>query len=257
MLVVGFHEEIDLGDGMVEKANVAYDAIRSVLPSRNPVQMITVQVGASVPTVNDMAVGGWEFTQPFDKLPAKGPPVRRSAVVHEKRLAIQENEYNRWADFQQFVSTVLEGLESYAFAGRRLSSVALGYIDSFVWKDNPSLIEAANIFSRDTEYLPANVFKVGSRLFHSNHGFFVDPEDAAVDALLENVNVARTQDAETGQHNFVITTEHRLGSKKPLYGADAKEFVLLQLEALHQRNKAVLGSLLNEDVQQMIKLGGK
>lgn len=257
MLVVGFHEEIDLGEGMTEKANAAFDAIKSVLPNRNPIQMITVQVGASAPTFNESAVGGWEFSHPLDKLPLKGPAVRRSAIVQEKRLAIQENEYNRWADFQGFVSAVLEGLEGYAFAGRRLNSVALGYIDSFVWKDNPSLIDADKVFSSNTEYLPANVFATGSRLFHSSHGFFVDPGDAAVEALVENVNVARTQDPETGQHSFVISTEHRMVPKEPLFGAEAKRFVMLQLEGLHQRNKAVLANLLTEEVQQMIKLGGK
>lgn len=255
-LVVGFHQEVDLGHASA-LAQAAQERLKAVLPNRKEIQTITFQFGAAVPQHNSSSIGGWEFIDNFSPNEVvNGVTTRRSASVVEHRLIITENSYNRWAHFSDFVSSVFEALSDIAFERRSVRDIALAYADSFTWKDAPEKIVAADVFSRESIFLPANVFGVGSKLFHATHGFFVDSGVEDAQSLIENVNVTRMRKDSAQYDTFAINTEHRLVVDRQMYGTEGRKFVEAQLEMLHQRNKAVLSNLLTQDVKEMIKLGG-
>lgn len=257
-LVVVFHAPLDASSVSPERITRAHENLKPQMSQMNPIQAFTFQVGLGgtpAPVATPNTFMGWEFYSLAE--PSKtGQVVERSAVVQEERIAITENNYDRWEHFKVLVNNVLDEISDFAFEKRELAYVALGYSDAFIWKDNPALADASCVFDKETKYLTKNVFELGSSLFHCNHGFFTTNESDDVGPFLDNINVSRVVGGENNYHVFVVNSEHRITPKKSLYGAEAKEFVVAHLEGLHARNKEMLGELLTTDVQAQIKLWG-
>ncbi|WP_295864945.1 TIGR04255 family protein [uncultured Xanthomonas sp.] len=252
-----FAGELDTSkfEGGITKAQ---EALKSVLPVMEPLQTVTLQFGPGLTGApNSPRIGGWQFSLPGAQVDVRQDeiPVRRMVTLQSNRLIVVENDYNRWANFKSLTNTVLREILAVS-DDRPLVDVALAYNDVFIWKDVPEKAGAATVFSPDSPLLTPNVFSVGTRYFHSNHGFISDDLPDGADSLVENVNVARTPESSSTFDRFVVTTEHRLVSKQPIYGAtNIQEFVMPALEHLHRRNKMMLGSLLVPEVKEMIKLG--
>lgn len=257
-LVVVFHSPLDSSMVSADQIAEAERKLKSCFTQVNPIQSFTFHLGPmGAPTAvpGSGASVGWEFSTPL-KVPRDGQVFERSAVIQEDRLAITENNYTRWASFKDLIQVVLDEISGFVFEKRQLAFVAMGYSDIFVWKDDPNKIDASGVFKQETRFLPGNVFDIGPGLFHSNHGFFWPSNAEGLEHCLDNVNVSRVIQPESKFHNFVVNAEHRISADTPLFGSDARKFVLEHLELLHGRNKDVLGGLLLSEVQDQIKLWG-
>ncbi|RAN75775.1 hypothetical protein B5P43_25775 [Bacillus sp. SRB_336] len=216
------------------------------LNQRITFNMLDPSSGVSAP-----GIGGVNFVR------GNVPDITRSLQVQEKIVQLTSNDYDRWVHFIKLVQRSFKTLGPVVAKGRKLASVQLQYVDTFMWKGDPKNLQLSEIFDSTSPYLPQNIFTLGNDFWHSHHGFFSTREAPENCRLLDNVNVQRAPKEGTSEHVLTIVTNHQLLPKDEIWSPEGcLDFLNTHSAFLHDRNKAMLSSLLTDEVKGLISLWG-
>jgi uncharacterized protein (TIGR04255 family) len=195
---------------------------------------------------NSSGLGGVSFSM---KPPMAG--LSRNVTVNRTSCVVAIPDYTRWEQVFRDVETYLDIVLEQIAPMRPLSSIALQYVDVFVWRDDPKELKFEDVFMRGV-YLPEKVFEQKG-MWHAHQGEmneFADPPHARLD----NINVD-VQDV-NGERTIRITGAHKVILKSPLWQANKKNKEVLEsiLTELHKVNKDTLKGLLAPAVRDKIGL---
>lgn len=216
------------------------------LNQRITFNMLDPSGGVSAP-----GIGGVNFVR------GNAPDITRSLQVQEKVVQLTSNDYDRWIHFIKLVQRSFKTLGPVVAKGRKLASVQLQYVDTFMWKGDPKSLQLSEIFDSASPYLPQNIFTLGNDFWHSHHGFFSTQEAPENCRLLDNVNVQRAPKEGTSEHVLTIVTNHQLLPMDEIWSPEGCfDFLNTHSAFLHDRNKTMLSSLLTDEVKNLISLWG-
>ena len=174
--------------------------------------------------------------------------------VSKERCVGQINDYTRWKNVWGEVHDWFEIIIPDLVAAHPVKAVGLQYTDVFHWRADKKTFDVRKVLREGSPYLPANAFNVES-LWHSNHGFLTTRETPSKHRLLENINVNLLD--ELGQLSLVISTMHRAEFDPVWDWKDVNAALNLLMPDLHERNKLILASVLNDETGKKINLHGK
>lgn len=132
-----------------------------------------------------------------------------------------------------------------------VESLALQYIDRFIYEGQLDCYEASTIFDNQSDYLNKKVTKVGP-YWHIHQGWF-DTIKGLPTRLLNVLNItAAMADKEhhtTIDHSATIQFKQQLTNHKSLFEDTIKGTTTINyyFDLLHEENKQVLRGLLNSD----------
>ena len=216
-------------------------------------------------------------TQPggliFDSLKANGE-VERSIQLSENKLAITRADYEGWDKTWGEARGILVKMLPVLLERGDVIAIHLRYHDRFVWDGDPEEFRADLVFRRDSPFLAPNLFEVED-FWHSYHGFFEYLDRPYLHQLL-NVMEAKVITAEiVGEDPSPRTVaevrlNHRtfhgveqagtrpelITSEEELFGrGDEPGLLDAYMNEMHDRNKAVLRRLINDEMCDSINLG--
>ena len=227
--------------------------LQTSFPVMNEMRSLTINFaanpGGQTLSSNSNEIGGIQFLgNPL------GPGmVSRMLQVSPLNCIVVINDYSRWekvwGDVRRWFMIVAPSLFE---TGHQIPTIGLQYTDVFNWRKAPETMELSEIFLKDTDFLPKNVFKLKS-LWHSHHGYFDTRKILVEHKLLENINVGLADN--NGQRSITILTVHKATLLTPLWDMETLQGTVDTLMSdLHLRNKKILSSLLSTDVCAKIKL---
>ena len=220
---------------------------------------LRVQIKSGKPNSGEstaaMDAGGFVMERPSPSQIGQTPPIRFINVTREN-IVIVINDYTRWAKFKADVDRYLSILLKSVNAQKGIASVGLQFTDAFAWKADPEDLDLSEVFSTKTEYLVPSVFKRGSQLWHSHHGYLLEQTKPIEFQQLDNVNISRTVVGPHQQLQLQVLTSHKATFARPLYKIlDSNRMKLSQIaDLLHTKNKEILADILTEAVQSKIGL---
>ncbi|OFA06366.1 hypothetical protein [Duganella sp. HH101] len=179
--------------------------------------------------------------------------VAKHLMVSRNNCTFIVNDYSRWAVMLEDAKRNFSVILPVILADKAISAIGLQYTDSFTWKEDPDNLEMANIFRKESPFIPSNAMALKT-LWHNHHGYLESSTKPVPHTLLNNVNVT-VQDV-SGERNIQIATSHRASLNKPLrLSTESYLDVFTSVENhMHIANKALLGKLLTDDVAAKIKL---
>lgn len=139
-----------------------------------------------------------------------------------------------------------------------IESLALQYIDRFIYEGQIDCYEASTIFDEQSDYLNKKVTKVGP-YWHIHQGWFDTIKELPV-RILNILNItAAMADKEhhtTIDHSATIQFKQKITNHKTLFEGTIKGMPTVDyyFDLLHKDNKQVLRDLLNSDRIDDIKL---
>ncbi len=158
--------------------------------------------------------------------------------------------YDRWEIvWKKAKSFLLEVIKSVDNDDNRLVICLLKVIDKFVYEGSCENYNVFNVFSENTQYLTKNIqHNKEMRLWHIFQGWFENS-----DVILNNLNI-NTSDA---NGKILTTIEHEIRHqfiKNPQIISNVKNKLDSIFSSLHEKNKAVIRALLNEEQLKRIGL---
>jgi uncharacterized protein (TIGR04255 family) len=237
----------------IQRASVLKSDLSSILPRVEDVpafQMI-VENGKSR---GQMLEGGFQMSS-YKPDGSIGAMARVSGNV----LSIHWLQYDRWAGARAFVQEVLDRILARVRGGPLdPSSIALKFIDQFVCEAEQDY-DAGVLLRQGTGYLPERSFASGSR-WHSHTGEFIGEHEG--NELLMQLNIDSARHFNDQNARVMVNIDHTLSLRSAGPGA-LKRFVERSgtgpewtelLNRLHQNNKSVLKTILQESIQKRIGL---
>jgi len=226
---------------------------RKTFPQVQEPRMLMIKInqdsaGQSVRSNNVDELGGVNFVRP--SVNTVGAASKALNVSRQSCMAVI-SEYTRWDLVWLEVRNWLILVMPTILKKRPVTTFGLQYTDVFQWKADPASLVVSEVLSKNSDYLPKNVFDSKS-LWHSHHGFLKKEQAPIPHDLLENVNVNMLEN--NGQRSIQIVTSHRVTLATPSWKVDEPLDQLMP--SLHLRNKAIIGNLLTPAVQATIKLNG-
>jgi uncharacterized protein (TIGR04255 family) len=225
------------------------EELRSVLPMFQPSQAVVFQMGpqGGVPQIVQGGVAGFTLSRP-----TSGGGVSRLLELERQRCVVRINDYTRWhlvwPEVQKWFNAVGSRL------GRRnFTAIGLQYNDVFHWRDQIETFDPKEVFREGSPFIPANA--TGNKnAWHSHHGYFETIQQPTNLELNENINVNIIDNF--GRRSVNIATVHR--AKISLWEwAEVWETLGSIMEVLHDRNKKILSSILNDEVTESIHLNSR
>ncbi|MCI0562739.1 MAG: TIGR04255 family protein [Nitrososphaera sp.] len=236
--------------------------VKSDFPKVSPVQMRVINVATDKITqiLRDQTVG------------IELQSIRRDGSLEwmirttENAISVHCLDYSRWEDiwaqakgYLDKAFRHLEGSDSF------IASVGLKYIDRFVCNGDPEQSKLEDLFKKDTDLISKRAFSTGP-LWHCHSGWFEDLSISSVKCL-NQLNLDATFTNIKRNRKLVITVDHNAIAKIPpennglsiLKGTDGPDGLSLDviMEALHDRNKAMMSDLLSEQMARRINLHAK
>lgn len=256
---IDFATQLDVAE--VTRLRTAADALKGDFPVIADQHRTTLHMpvgpNPQAPTPSAIHdVGGFVMDRPAPSAPA-GTAALRRIIVSRENVVVIINDYTRWDKFKSDVDRYLNILLASINAQKGVASIGLQITDAFTWNGDPSELKVSEIFEQSSPYLAMNSLNPAASLWHSHHGYMVERETPARYNQLDNINISRT--IVDGIHRIEILTSHKASFDRPLYKVlDANRAKVASiLEALHARNKEILGALLSPEVQAKINLNPK
>lgn len=218
------------------------------LPKLTQAAVTSFQIGPTgQPQMLPGGVGGFTF---FRAASAGG--ISRSLEVDRMRCVAQVNDYTRWnavwPEVRKWLAAIIPKL------GRKnFTSIGIQFNDVFHWRDRIDSFNPAEVFSAKSTLLPSGALS-NKQTWHSHHGYFVNVDTPINSMVLENVNINVLDNL--NQRSVIISTVHK--AHVNMWSWDDMNVVIDDLmEALHQRNKAVLANVLSEGAAKLISLNSE
>jgi uncharacterized protein (TIGR04255 family) len=237
-----------------QPGSALHSALKKVLPKFGEQQQLIVNFPGDSNFINQ------SFPQPgllngvtFEKIKPDGE-AELGLNIQGNNLFIVCGDYTRWLDVVARVNSVIGIISAWLNQYVVISNFTLQYIDEFkVSFDDNIFRPLTDLFVTDAPYLVTN-FKNLQQEFHSHHGFFSDPDFEIAGRLLTNVNV--NVSAVKNYQNVQIQTTHKYQSFAHLklveQTGELTQLMSRAYEYLHQENKKVLGSMLTDEVKNLI-----
>jgi uncharacterized protein (TIGR04255 family) len=239
----------DLSDQTLLLIHNAGSVLREHFPSAEIQKLVQINFGTTgVPVSDATGVGGISFQRM-----SQFGTVAKQLVVSRQNCVFAINDYVRWNAALEDVMRSYEVILPIILANRAINNIGLQYTDVFTWKDDPSALDIAEVFKRDSGLLPTNALQIHT-LWHSHHGYFSDSSDPMPNNLLQNVNI-NVNDV-SGERQINIVMSHQATLKSPIrrgtenYAGLIKDFQ----DSLHKTHKDMLARLLTDQVCSLIKL---
>ena len=238
--------------------NSSHGDFKEELPRRMLRKAIKVELGGTGPAMTPSSSRGEEEISgiTFDYLKPSGD-TRWALVAEGKRLTFFCGEYTSWEEVKAQANRLIRRAYKILFQHNIVTGIGLQYLDQFYWTGRRVEMRAEKIYKSGTEYLPDSVFKYQD-LWHNNQGFIEDvvtPQDGRV---LTNVN-ANINDRDEYRWSDLVTLHvfqrlHIENEAGLFMGDGGLPIFDLILNYLHDENKKILRSLLNEDITNRIGL---
>lgn len=228
----------------VDAASREFDEL---LPAREPMRVGLIKMGDGGVSFEDRNSAGFQYS-----FVAPNGVAIRHMRIDEQSIRIERRDYSRWAQIQKWSMAVLAPILSSVLEATRITHIGLHYSDAFE-QETGVVADPNALFNRDTTLIAPRIFdSTGS--WHSHAGYFDTPNNAALDNILERFQVNVT----AGDNARVVITSSHIGLSSDGLGAvllDQNKKLLVDLfDLLHERNKALLSSLLSSNAQQQISL---
>ena len=208
----------------------------------------------------------------FDYLQPSGE-VLRAIKLNEGRLSIARSDYIGWDKTWGEVRKDLALMLSVALPTTNVIAFHLQYHDRFVWDGDRSEFTADRVFRRENDLLVPNSFKVRD-LWHSHHGYFEYPDQPEKHQLLHTIQVQVVPPGRVGLSSgdglgIDLRLNHRVyhgverAGQQPrlikrveeVFGpSDAGGLIDAYINEMHDKNKALLARLINDEMCDRIGL---
>jgi uncharacterized protein (TIGR04255 family) len=224
-------------------------------PGRSDTQSVVFQIASSVETSGSRRSEGKSFSRTRPN----------GAAEHELRfdqtsVAFMTTAYTRWQAVWAQASKYFAAVLPFYLSSGQIGSIALNYVDKFVWKGDPRLCRASKLFRAGSRYLCPHVFDTPD-LWHSHTGAFLFVENHT--KRLINVNadcLDVTLPDEVVERAVTITTlftDNLLPSEYDTFGitaANAHDFVGVRMRELHVASKKMFGDIVSDEIRARIAL---
>lgn len=138
-----------------------------------------------------------------------------------------------------------------------LTSIALQYVDKFVYEGEKDDYSYTDLFEAESGYLSRNVVNAGP-FWHSHQGWFDNYTDTSRTLNRLNINVARADKDHltTIDHQLVTQFIEPISNPSILFDSQAGQSAMVEgvFTTMHEANKNVLRGLLNAVILKKISL---
>lgn len=250
----GVEWRLPLPPTVMATLEAVYEAtLKQCLPSKKPVQQVAFEFSVDGSNrIKQEESLGWTFER-F----APDGRIDCSMMLASNTLAVTLHSYSNWQEVYAKAAEMMRPLlPLIAISSGGLTVFGLQYLDVFRIVGEPADFHADMLLRRDSELLPQSVFKQNS-LWHAHHGYFTDLSDEPARRKLTVINTDLVD--ENGDRNLRILTMHRTMFSTPwldvdqIY-ADGAFSLHTAMDDMHNDNKAVLCSLLNDPMLERIRL---
>lgn len=234
-----------------------YDSLlKDQLPSKKPLVHFDVTISEKGGSAqHSMNKTGWVF----ERFAPNGEP-ERSLVLAASSLSATFHGYTRWVEvYRNAVDMMNPFLKLISDHSEGVAAFGLQYHDVFRVVGDKKLFTADMVLRRGSAILPASVFDRTS-LWHAHHGYFTDFEEGPQQRKLTVVKVDLVDQNE--DRNLRVTTVHKTIFTEPikdlaqLDSAVDDSYLNVALHDMHDENKEVLRSVLNDEALKKIGLYG-
>ena len=249
-----FHHEFNQQE--IERARSAAEAdLKGVLPRSAEIRGGSVTVDLSNPDA-PAQMGSVSSTMAgfqLSKVMGDGRPAR-ALQLSGNLVSVNIVEYDGWDNVQaetiRYITTVLTPLDLEL---NPVVASSLRYIDRYTFNGSPDDVQANLLFADNNGYLAPRCFTVGS-LWHCHTGWF---ESLDAGRVLNNLNVASSivdlSPTVTIDHQATLHLATPRQSINALLSPSAETLGLVAaLNALHERNKTVLSTMLLPEILDQI-----
>ncbi len=220
------------------------NALKDQLPSFNEINSINVRLEGGQVTPSQEMTG--VLLQCFK---TDGKP-SIELKIESNIIEIICFSYDRWRSVwgkaKQFL---LEAIKAVDSNDNKLIICVLKVVDKFLYDGDSKDYKVSDIFNENTQFLTKNIISgEKARLWHIFQGWFEES-----DVILNNLNIT-TSDS---NGKTLTTIEHDIRhqfNKNPQIISDIKERLDDVFSSLHEKNKIVINSLLNEEQLKRIGL---
>lgn len=227
----------------------SHDRWRSELPKVERAQVFQVFMG-SLP--------GGAPTPPPAISPVMFQSFRRDGTLewqlqaNDNWLAVNCLAYSRWdATYQQARSFLEKGFDALGDSRPEVTSVALQFIDAFIWDGRSEEYSAEELLNRESGFFPQG-FRPQGPIWHFHEGQ-VEQSSETGSALINRTHIDAV--LRDGRSETRIDTTLQLEVAKPtLDSAPPIETALNAFEGLHRRNKEILSQVISPAMQDRISL---
>lgn len=251
----GVEWQFPLSPTVMATLETVYEAtLKLQLPSKKPLQHLEMEFsadGGNLIKQNQLS-GGWMFER-F----APDGRIDCSMMLAPNALAVTLHSYSRWDDVYTAAAEMMRPLlPLIAVSSGGLTVFGLQYLDVFRITGEPADFRPEMLLRQDSEFLPPSVFKRNS-LWHAHHGYFTDMSDKPPWRKLTVINTDLID--ENSDRQLRILTMHRTMFSSPLLDVEQLEAhgtfsFRTAMHDMHNENKTVLRSLLNDPMLKRIRL---
>lgn len=174
-------------------------------------------------------------------------------------IAVNCLDYDRWKNIWPMAHEYLKLASQKLISPENpIETLALQYIDRFIFDDQVELYKTSTIFDNESEYLNKKVTKAGP-FWHIHQGWFDNTKEFNL-RILNRLNItAAMADKEhhtTIDHSATILFKKKITNHKTLFEKSNKGKIAIDyyFDLLHIDNKRVLKDLLNNERLDDIKL---
>lgn len=173
--------------------------------------------------------------------------------------------YIRWAPFKdEALKYIEEAFKKLNLSGSGINSIALKYIDRFIFEGDPSNCSFDKLFSKDSFYLNSTIFTKNDPRWHNHIGWFENYEEKM--EILNQLNIdAGFFDTPDGEKIHSTNIDHNsiLAHKEdePIFKSfplksniDEWNELTKYIDSLHIFNKKVMGNMLTSNMVSEISL---
>ncbi|MDP3878424.1 MAG: TIGR04255 family protein [Methylobacter sp.] len=210
------------------------NALKNDLPSFNEINSINVRLEGGQVTPSQEMIG--VLLQCFK---ADGKPsieLKIEGNIIEIMCFSYDRWINVWGKAKQFLLEAIKSIDN----DNKLIICVLKVVDKFLYDGDSKDYKVSDIFNQNTQLLTRNILSgEKTRLWHVFQGWFEEPE------ILNNLNIS-TLDS-NGKTLTTIEHDIRRQFQDPQIISDIKEKLDDIFSSLHEKNKTVIKSLLNEE----------
>ncbi len=161
--------------------------------------------------------------------------------------------YTTWTKVSSYVNTLYSDIfQCLALSNEALiTEVVLQYNDTFISEEEAESFNVANLFSK-SKFMTENVIEQNS-IWHLNSGWFSKIENE--NSVLNVLNIS-THTISGEKVRYMAKIEHlqKFDVKTKIPISDKTGFISKMFISLHTENKALVSSLLTEEIKEQIGL---
>jgi uncharacterized protein (TIGR04255 family) len=163
-------------------------------------------------------------------------------------LSLHNLQYNRWADFLALFERVTL-IFANSLADLQVLGVSLHYVDELEWTDASQQLPVSKIYKQNPDYFPGLFFK--NSLGEVTLTAVQEVKGLSFFDRLHTTSAANGRPVVSISHNVVHQFEQAITLTSLIKQPNHLSHVLQQA---HEHNKAVLGEILQPEVQEFIGL---